>query len=78
MPRFYFHIKDGEKLIQDREGVEMPGVSAAFDEANKAAREILAERVRRGDVVDGHEFEVHDEGGAKLFNLPFKAVLRFE
>ena len=54
MPRFYFHIKDGDKFIQDREGVDMPGVLAAFDEANKAARE------------------------KKLFNLPFKAVLRLE
>lgn len=78
MPLFFFHIRNEFELVLDREGQEMPGVKAAFEEAQNAAREILAERVRSGDIIDGHEFEVHDQSGMKLFTLPFKSVLRFK
>jgi hypothetical protein len=78
MPRFYFHIRNHEDLVRDLEGVEMPNARAALDEAQEAAREILAEKVRKGEIVDGNEFEVHDELGGKLFTLPFKSVLRVE
>jgi len=78
MPVFYFHIRNGQELVLDREGVQMPGLEAALEEAKSAAREILAERIRHGDVVDGHEFEVHDAAGAKLFTLPFRSVIRLE
>ncbi|UVC12399.1 hypothetical protein IHQ71_30830 (plasmid) [Rhizobium sp. TH2] len=78
MPQFYFHIRDHDKLIPDLEGVEMPGARAALEEAKDAAREILAAQVRRGDVIDGHEFEVWDELGTKLFTVPFRSVLKFD
>ncbi|UVC12205.1 hypothetical protein IHQ71_29680 (plasmid) [Rhizobium sp. TH2] len=39
---------------------------------------VAAERVRRGEVIDGHEFEVEDELGTRLFNVPFRSVLRLE
>jgi hypothetical protein len=78
MPRYYFHIRDHEKVIPDDEGVDLPGVKAAFDEAQDAAREILATKVRRGEVIDGHKFEVRDELDKQLFTLPFKSVLRLE
>ena len=78
MPVFYFHIRNKTELVLDREGVEMPGLDAALEEAKIAAREILAERIRCGDVVNGHQFEVHDETGGKLFTLPFRSVLRLE
>jgi hypothetical protein len=78
MPRYYFHIRDHEKVIPDEEGAELPGVKAAFDEAQEAAREILATKVRRGEVIDGHEFEVADDLGKKIFTVPFKSVLRLE
>ena len=42
-----------------------------------AAREILSERVRKGDEIDGHVFDVYNESGTKLFSLPFRDVLRF-
>jgi len=77
MPRYYFHIKSDDDFVEDLEGVELGAQSEAFEEAIDAAREILSERVRRGEVVDGHEFDVHDEHGTKLFTLPFRDVLRF-
>jgi hypothetical protein len=78
MPTFYFDIHNGEETIKDVEGVELSGARAAFEEAQEAAREILSEKLARGDIIDGNQFEVHDEMGTKLFTLPFKSVLRFE
>lgn len=76
MPKFFFHIKTDDSFVEDLEGVELNGEKEAFDEATDAAREILAERVRSGEVVDGHEFEVRDANGTKVFSLPFRDVLR--
>jgi hypothetical protein len=77
MPRYYFHIRNEDDFVPDVEGIEMPGARAAREEAEYAAREILADRVRRGEVIDGHEFEVRDDEGTKLFTVPFKSVLKF-
>jgi hypothetical protein len=77
MPRYFFHIKSESAIVEDLEGVELSGEREAHAEAADAAREILSERVRKGEVIDGHEFEVQDEGGTKLFTLPFRDVLRF-
>ena len=78
MPRFYFHIKSDNDFVEDLEGVELGGEKEAMDEAIDAAREILSERIRKGEVVDGHVFDVHDASGTKLFSLPFRDVLRFD
>lgn len=78
MPRFYFHMRSHAEIVRDLEGVEMPDAQMALEEAREAAREILSERVRKGEVLDGNEFEVHDELGTKLFTLPFRSVLRIE
>lgn len=78
MARFYFHIRNHEEFVRDEEGVEMSNARAALEEAEDAAREILAEKVRKGEVIDGNRFEVHDELGTRLFTLPFRDVLRLD
>lgn len=77
MPRYYLHIRDGERLIEDHEGVELPSVVNAKGEAEKAAREILAQKVKAGDIIDGQQFEIYDAWGNRLLRVPFKSVLRF-
>jgi hypothetical protein len=76
MPRYYFHVRYEDKFIHDYEGTELPGVKAAFHQAEDAAREILAGMIRRGDPIDGEEFEVEDDLGKTVFHIPFKSVLR--
>ena len=78
MPRYYFHIRCHDELIQDHEGVELAGEHEAKDEAIKAAREMLAERILKGEAVDGHEFDVRNEAGVELFSIRFRDVLRLE
>jgi hypothetical protein len=76
MARYYFHIRDHDAIVRDREGREMDGMRDAIQEAEEAAREILAEKVLRSEVIDGQKFEIYDEFGTKLFTVPFKSVLR--
>lgn len=78
MPRYYFHIKSDVDFVEDPEGIELAGDAEAREEAIDAAREMLAERVRRGEVVDGYVIDVHDAAGTKVFTLSFRDVLRLE
>ena len=74
MPRYYFHIRNGFELIEDPEGIELPAKS----EAEEAARELLASKVKSGDIIDGQEFEIHDGWGNRLLRVPFKSALRLK
>lgn len=38
MARYYFHIQRGDKMIEDREGADLPDIEAAQYEAITAAR----------------------------------------
>jgi hypothetical protein len=39
MPRFYFHIQQHGQTVADIEGVDLPDIDAAVEEAQSAARE---------------------------------------
>lgn len=76
MPSYFFHIHDAGEIIRDEEGSVLPDVQSARTEAIQSARDILAEHVRAGDVVDGRRFEVADETGKVLFVVPFADLVR--
>ncbi|KKX25339.1 hypothetical protein [Rhizobium sp. LC145] len=78
MPKFYFHVRKGGVLERDRIGAELPSVTIAYEEAVGAAREILAEKVRLGEVIDGESFVISNEQGSVVGELPFRSVLRFD
>jgi len=48
MGRFYFHLRAGDQIVPDDEGVDLPDLSAAQREAILAARELLAEAIKSG------------------------------
>jgi hypothetical protein len=41
MPRFFLHIQDGDRRIEDPDGSELPDLEAARAEAVSAARDFL-------------------------------------
>jgi hypothetical protein len=53
MPRFFFHVRDGDKLTRDVEGADFPHLEAAQDDAKTAARQMLAEQIDRDGVLNG-------------------------
>jgi hypothetical protein len=76
MPRYFLNIRDGADVIEDLEGSILPDIEAACREAVVAARDILAEKLRAGEVMDGQVFEITDEAGIVRARLPLKEALR--
>lgn len=75
MPRFYFHLRDGDTYDEDADGVELPDIDNARTEAVVAAREILAEQITLGIPVGDQVFEVTNEEGLIVFALAFRNIL---
>ena len=70
MPRFFFHLRDGESL-DDPDGIFLPDTRSARLEAIRNARDIMAEDVRRGRLALSSWIEVTDENGEAIFAVPF-------
>jgi Domain of unknown function (DUF6894) len=75
MGRFYFHLRAGDELISDDEGLDLPNLSAARREALLCARELLAEAIRSGKHTVPDVLVIADEEGRALDTVPFGAVL---
>jgi hypothetical protein len=78
MAKYYFHIRRGSDIARDPEGAEFASLTLAHDEAVAAARELLAQAVMRGDIVDGHAFEITDEDGKVVDSIRFRDTMRLE
>jgi hypothetical protein len=76
MPRYFFHIRSSDGIIQDPDGTELPDIVAARMEAELSARDLLADLLRQGIRLDGQMFEISDSDGKVLETLPFRKVLR--
>lgn len=77
MPRYYFHVRDSEGLSVDFEGAELNNDETACYEAKQAAREMLAERILRNEVLDDAQFEVFRGDGVLVAKVPLLSVMRF-
>ena len=75
MPRYYFHIRKGDVLVEDPEGTEVSETETLEDEAIEAARDLLADGDLQG--LDRREwvYEVADESGATVLTLPFSEAV---
>ncbi|HEV7436201.1 MAG TPA: hypothetical protein VGO22_15195 [Pseudorhizobium sp.] len=76
MPRYYFHIREGDQFEEDPEGSEFSSVEVAREEAIAAAREMVSEAVLRDEVIDGRTFEIATDDGAVVATVPLKSVIR--
>ncbi|GHC78715.1 DUF6894 family protein [Limoniibacter endophyticus] len=76
MPRYFFHIRDGDTLQYDLEGADAHTLDEAEQEARLAAREILAEKILAGDVIEGQSFEITNEHGTVLRTVKFLSEMR--
>jgi hypothetical protein len=72
MPRYFFHIKDGDELTADYEGGDYSDLEEARHEAIEAAREIMSWAVRDGKRPNGQTFVISDEAGIIRLEFPFK------
>ena len=73
MGRFYFHLKEGDELIED--GTDLPDVAAAMREALLTARELLANAIKGGKEKVPEALVIADEAGQTLEVVPLMAVI---
>jgi hypothetical protein len=72
MPRYYFHVCNGNGFVQDEEGEELPNVDAARLAAIRSARSIMASDVQRG-ILDLSSFiEIEDSEKRLVLTLGFQ------
>ncbi len=73
MSRFYFDVEDGDNFTRDEEGLELPGVKAAEDEAAKTLPGIISDSLPNGDrrVM----MTVRDEAGHPVLRLSLTLVV---
>jgi hypothetical protein len=71
MPRFFFHVCNGNGFTEDEEGRELRDESEARSVAITGARDIMAEEMRAGQLDPASFIEVEDAERRHLFTLSF-------
>lgn len=71
MPRFFFHVCNGNGFTEDEEGRELSDEAAARLVALAGARDIMAEEMRAGQLDPASFIEVEDSQHRHLFTLLF-------
>ena len=72
MPRYFFHVNDGDS-VRDDEGTDLPGIYTAQAEAIRMSGEILRDMGAKFWHGTEWSLEVGDDRGEALFVLRFSA-----
>ena len=75
VPRFYFHIRDNEKVIVDEEGMVLRDVNAAVREAEASAVDMLADAAGEEAGIAHQVIEVVNRQGKLLASVSMRDVL---
>jgi hypothetical protein len=75
MTQYFFHIRDGDILIEDPDGEEYQSVEAARSGAILSARDLLAARLKSGEILDGQTIEITTADGHVVAIVPFKDAI---
>ncbi len=76
MPRFFFHVCNGNGFTEDEEGRDLPDLDSARSEAIKGARSIMADELQRGHLDLSSFIEIEDEAHNWLLTLTFHDAVR--
>jgi hypothetical protein len=75
MPRYFFHVREGNTLNRDEEGQELPDAEAARQEAISTSREMLGEKLLHGGSLNHRTIEIADETGHVVDEVSSRDVL---
>jgi hypothetical protein len=75
MPRFHFNIRDGAAFIPDEEGMALPDIETAREEARDSARDFVTEKFKRRIDIDGQVIEITDDRGRIIETMKVRDVL---
>jgi hypothetical protein len=71
MPRYFFHLNDGRRIISDPEGTELADDAVARDHASQVVRELTRNREESTSLW---RLAVRDGHGTLRFELLFASV----
>jgi hypothetical protein len=71
MPVYYFNVRSGDNLRRDPAGTDLDDINMARDCAMRFAREVMATKIERDEVLGEEVFEISDTAGAVLATVPF-------
>jgi len=75
MNRYFFHLSTPEGYSKDEEGCLFPSLELAFLDASQAALELSVDVIRRRQKPTGYRFDITDDRGGLLLELPFSEIL---
>ena len=78
MPRFFFNVREGDKLIDDVEGSVHFSIVEATAEAVLSARELMANSILAGRKPSNSRFEIGDESGQIVLIMPFAEAIGYD
>jgi hypothetical protein len=74
MPRYYFHLTDGNQVLNNHKGIDLSGDAAARDDAMTLARDLKHGAVMRGWNWTGWFVVIVDQHGDKVDEVPIMDV----
>jgi hypothetical protein len=75
MAMFYFHLRQGDVLVEDVDGSDLDDLPAALAEALDDARFLIAEMIRFGKMVEPWSIQITDSSGMPLKDVHFHDVV---
>ena len=75
MPRYYFHVCQGDSVVPDAVGSELTDLATAELEARITARDLVLGYIKAGCPVDGREIDIVDAAGAVLETVKVRSVV---
>jgi len=75
MPRYLFHVCNGNGFTEDEEGQEWANLDEAHKQALKEARSIMADEMRAGELNLASFIEIEEEGGAAVLTVAFTEAI---
>jgi len=74
MPHFFFHLHDGKERLVDRQGVALPDAEAAWYQAYRSARDLVANAPVERRHWLGRTLEVEDDSGGHVWTMPLVEI----
>lgn len=71
MPRFSLHLHNRLEFVRDEEGMELPDLGTARQQAIQSIRSVLGEEVQQGLVDLRGRIEIANDNGDILASIPF-------
>lgn len=71
--RFYFHVRRGSEVLQDKAGIDLPNVRAALSRALRDAR-IFIDQGKVAGRVGEYRIDIADETLSTIASIPLCEV----